>query len=165
MISGQPAYNKVVAHFGRSILLPDSLAIDRGALGQRIFNSPDDRKVLNGITHPAVRRAMLWSVLRCWWRGDWVVVLDVPLLVETGLWKLVAKTVVVYVLSPASLLSMTRAADALRCHPRSEPIQIARLLARPPIPPNPPLSREDAMSRINSQVRAVSSPLLPVCNA
>lgn len=40
---------------------------------------------------------------------------------------------------------------------RSEQIQLQRLLARPPIPPNPPLTREQAISRINSQVR--SSPL------
>lgn len=94
---GEPAYAKVLAHFGPSILLPNSSAIDRSALGQRIFSSPADRAVLNSITHPAVRRAMARAVLRCWWRGEKVVVMDVPLLVETGLWKWVAKTVVVYV--------------------------------------------------------------------
>ncbi|KAL7411719.1 dephospho-CoA kinase-domain-containing protein [Mrakia frigida] len=140
---GTPAYKEVLSHFGPSILLPPSsssssassssepLPIDRAALGQRVFNSESDRKVLNSIVHPAVRKEMAWQVLKCYLRGEWVVVVDVPLLIETGLWKWVGRTVVVYV---------------------SEQIQLQRLLARPPIPPNPPLTREQALSRINSQI-------------
>jgi dephospho-CoA kinase len=62
-----------------------------------VFNSEVDRKVLNGIVHPAVRKEMAWQVLKCWLRGEWIVILDVPLLVEAGLWKWVGRTVVVYV--------------------------------------------------------------------
>lgn len=39
---------------------------------------------------------MFWAVVRCWAKGNRVCVLDVPLLVEGGMWKWVAKTVVVY---------------------------------------------------------------------
>lgn len=65
-----------------------------------MFNSEADRKVLNGIVHPAVRREMAWQVLKCWMRGEWLVILDVPLLVEAGLWRWVGRTVVVYVCVP-----------------------------------------------------------------
>ena len=54
------------------------------------------RKKLNEIVHPAVRKKLFWSVMRCWWRGERMCVLDVPLLIEGGLWKLVGKVVVVY---------------------------------------------------------------------
>lgn len=61
-----------------------------------IFNDEEKRKQLNGIVHPAVRRAMVWSVVRAWVRGEKVCVVDVPLLIETGIWKWVGKVVVVY---------------------------------------------------------------------
>jgi dephospho-CoA kinase len=54
------------------------------------------RKLLNGIVHPAVGRAMLREVVRCWWSGESVCVLDVPLLVEAGLWRWVGDVAVVY---------------------------------------------------------------------
>lgn len=92
---GTPALAQIVAHFGPTVLLPDG-SLDRTKLGQIIFNNEMERKVLNGIVHPAVRRAMAWSVLDCWWKGHSVSVLDVPLLIEGGLWKWVASVVLVY---------------------------------------------------------------------
>lgn len=35
---------------------------------------------------------------------------------------------------------------------RDDEIQLARLLSRPPIPPNPPLSHDDAVARMRSQM-------------
>jgi dephospho-CoA kinase len=95
--SGQWAYKAVVAHFGPSILLPDSDRIDRAELGRRVFGSPNDRRALNAITHPAVRREMLGQVARHWLRGASVCVCDVPLLIEAGLWRFAGEVVVVYV--------------------------------------------------------------------
>ena len=60
------------------------------------FNDEGKRKQLNGIVHPAVRKAMVWSVVRAWVRGEKICVVDVPLLIETGVWKWVGKVVVVY---------------------------------------------------------------------
>lgn len=54
------------------------------------------RKKLNAIVHPAVRRAMLWKILHGWITGARFCVMDVPLLVEGGLWRYVGKVVVVY---------------------------------------------------------------------
>lgn len=92
---GTPALRSIVSAFGPSILFPDG-SLDRKKLGSIIFEDEKKRRILNGIVHPAVRRGLVWGVLGCWWRGEKVCVLDVPLLIEGGLWKLVGKVVVVH---------------------------------------------------------------------
>jgi dephospho-CoA kinase len=97
---GTPGYAKIVSHFGESILQPaaqDSKSksnpkgrpLDRAALGRLVFGaSPEatrNRKVLNSIVHPAVRWRMASLVLQAYVKGAWAVVLDVPLLFESGL--------------------------------------------------------------------------------
>jgi dephospho-CoA kinase len=92
---GTPALSKIVAYFGNSILLPDG-SLDRKKLGNIIFNDEAKRRKLNSIVHPAVRRAMLLGVLEHWFRGEKYCVMDIPLLIEGGIWKWVGKVVVVY---------------------------------------------------------------------
>lgn len=92
---GTKGLARIVKAFGKDVLLPDG-SLDRKKLGSIIFNDESKRRILNGIVHPAVRRAMLWGVIRCWTRGEKICVLDVPLLIEGPLWKWVAKVVVVY---------------------------------------------------------------------
>lgn len=38
---------------------------------------------------------MVWGIVRCWMRGEKLCVVDVPLLIESGLWRFVGMTVVV----------------------------------------------------------------------
>lgn len=95
VLPGTPALQKIAKHFGQDILLPDG-SLDRQKLGSIVFSAEHQRKVLNEIVHPAVRRAMLWEVIRCWWRGERMCILDIPLLIESGLWRFVATVVVVY---------------------------------------------------------------------
>jgi len=121
---GTPALKQIVAHFGRDVLQADG-TLDRAKLGAIVFSDESQRRKLNSIVHPAVRRAMFWGVVRCWWRGERVCVLDVPLLIEGGLWKFVATVVVVY------------------CSPE---IQLQRLMARDGS------SRENALARLNAQL-------------
>ena len=92
---GTPALAAIVRHFGSDILLPDG-ALDRAKLGGIVFNDEAKRKVLNGIVHPAVWRAIFWEVVTLWLKGKRICVLDVPLLIEGGLYKWVAKVIVVY---------------------------------------------------------------------
>lgn len=92
---GTPALAAIVRAFGAGVLRADG-TLNRAALGARVFADDKQRATLNAIVHPAVRREMFWAVLRCWWHGERVCVLDVPLLIEGGLWKWVAKVVVVY---------------------------------------------------------------------
>lgn len=81
--------------FGEDILQRDGY-LNRKKLGDVVFNDEGKRKQLNGIVHPAVKKAMVWSVVRTWIRGEKVCIVDVPLLIETGIWKWVGKVVVVY---------------------------------------------------------------------
>ncbi|KAJ7031129.1 dephospho-CoA kinase-domain-containing protein [Mycena alexandri] len=121
---GTPALAKIVSFFGPEILQSDG-TLDRKKLGSVIFNDEVKRRKLNSIVHPAVRRAMLWGVIKHWLRGSKYCILDVPLLIEGGLWKLVGQVVVVH------------------C---SAEVQLERLMERDNS------SREDATSRLNSQL-------------
>ncbi|CRK41361.1 hypothetical protein BN1723_005095 [Verticillium longisporum] len=104
--------------------------LNRPALGRRVFgDTPErraDRAVLNGIVHPAVRWAMYRAILRCYLRGNWAVVLDVPLLFEAGMDRMCGIVTVVAVRDPE--------------------VQMARLRAR-----DAHLSEEDARNRVISQ--------------
>ena len=92
---GTTALNRIKATFGNQVLFPDG-TLDRKKLGSIIFTDESKRKKLNAIVHPAVRRTMLWQILRYWIRGYKYCVMDVPLLIEGGLWKWVGSVVVVY---------------------------------------------------------------------
>jgi dephospho-CoA kinase len=140
---GTAGYRKIVEYFGPStpnLLLDPSTdpsidaskgaPLNRPALGQRVFGTSDekkkDRAVLNGITHPAVRMEMYKQLLYYYLTGCWAVVLDVPLLFESGLDVLCGTVMVVAVLDPA--------------------VQMKRLRER-----DSHLSAEDAENRVKSQ--------------
>jgi dephospho-CoA kinase len=59
-------------------------AIDRQRLGRRVFRDPPALRRLEGILHPMVRRAERRFVARARARRSPLVVLDIPLLFETG---------------------------------------------------------------------------------
>lgn len=58
--------------------------IDRKALGKRVFNDPEKRKILENIIHPLVRARSTQFISLCRKRRVPVCVLDIPLLFETG---------------------------------------------------------------------------------
>ncbi|ODM21258.1 hypothetical protein SI65_04311 [Aspergillus cristatus] len=140
---GTAGYKAIVEYFGPTtpdLLLPDKNdnnngeskggPLNRPALGRRVFgDSPEqrrDRGVLNGIVHPAVRWEIYKALLANYLTGKWAVVLDVPLLFESGLDLLCGTVVVVGVSDPE--------------------VQMARLRAR-----DAHLSAEDAENRVRSQ--------------
>ena len=51
---GQPALAQIAQHFGTAVLLADG-SLNRSALRTIVFNNADERKVLETITHPAIR--------------------------------------------------------------------------------------------------------------
>jgi dephospho-CoA kinase len=59
-------------------------AVDRKALGARVFGKPDELRRLERIIHPMVALAQRRFLARAARRRDPLVVLDVPLLFETG---------------------------------------------------------------------------------
>lgn len=121
---GKDAYQDIVATFGKEILQNDK-TLDRKALGNIVFNNEAKRKQLNAIIHPAIRKEMVRQ------RDEWVrngkecVVLDIPLLYESGLTHFVDKVIVVYV-DPET--------------------QLQRIMDRDES------TEEEAKSRINSQI-------------
>ena len=81
---GAPAHAAVVERFGPGVLLADG-RIDRPALAEVVFADPQARAELNAIIHPAVRDAMGRRLAEeAGSGGDRIVVLDIPLLVESG---------------------------------------------------------------------------------
>ncbi len=79
---GGPAYAGVVARFGPSVVCPDD-TLDRSALADVVFSDADALADLNALTHPPVR-ALIADRLAAEGPADAVVVLVVPLLVESG---------------------------------------------------------------------------------
>ena len=78
---GGAAYGKIVKAFGRSILKADG-SIDRQKLGERVFKRPVERKRLERITHPLVRKE---TARRLQAAKDAVAIVAVPLLFEAGM--------------------------------------------------------------------------------
>lgn len=68
---------------GEGILLPNG-EINRPALGQLVFNDVDKRRTLNFITHPVIHRSIYKQIIQYLLLGHNFVVLDLPLLFETG---------------------------------------------------------------------------------
>ncbi|MED4401170.1 dephospho-CoA kinase [Metabacillus fastidiosus] len=93
---GKTAYKEIVQHFGKEILNNDE-TINRAKLGSIIFQSEEERKILNNIVHPEVRKEMMSQTEIAKENKEEIVVLDIPLLYESNLTHLVHKTLLVYV--------------------------------------------------------------------
>lgn len=93
---GEDAYEDIRQVFGEDILKKDR-TLDRKQLGAIIFADEEKRKQLNGIVHPAVRKEMLQQRDAYVNEGKKCVVLDIPLLFEGNLTRIVDKTIVVSV--------------------------------------------------------------------
>ena len=91
------AWWEVVAVFGKAIVRND-LELDRKKLGDIVFNDSGKRKILERIIHPKVRKkckeriAAIKKMV-----PNAFVVIDVPLLIETGVQKEFDTVIVVYV--------------------------------------------------------------------
>ncbi len=88
---GSPVLSALADTFGKDILFPDG-SLDRRALAAVAFSSKENTERLNAVSHPAIlariRRALADAT------GD-AVVLDAPLLFETGLDALCDHTVAI----------------------------------------------------------------------
>ena len=78
-----PAYDDVLREFGPEVARPDG-AVDRKVLAARVFADAEARRRLNVLTHPHIRRRMAEEVSRLAARPNVdVIILDIPLLLET----------------------------------------------------------------------------------
>lgn len=83
MKPGQMSYNDIVNAFGQDILMEDGV-IDRQKLGQVVFNDEEKLKILNSITHPNVKKAILSSIVEKEIAGCDLYVLEAALLIQDG---------------------------------------------------------------------------------
>jgi len=81
---GKPAYDQIIARFGKDILDPDR-RIERRRLGAVVFSDTGARKDLEAITHPEISRLLLEKIERYRSAGIELLFLEIPLLFETGM--------------------------------------------------------------------------------
>lgn len=125
VIKNSPAWHDIVKAFGKEVLLADG-EINRTYLGDIIFKDHRKKEVLNKIVHPYVSKKMFEMVEETGQSSpDSVVILDIPLLIESGTYKKFEDVILVYI---------------------PEKIQLKRLMARDSI------SETDAMFKIRSQM-------------
>lgn len=114
-----------LAHeFGPSVILENG-ELARDVLGSIIFHDEAAKQKLNAMIHPLVKQKLVEGIEQAKARGEQLVVLDVPLMFESGFESLVDRTLVVYV-------------------PRE--IQVKRLMKRDQI------DESYALAKINSQM-------------
>ena len=81
---GGEALEPIREVFGDGVFFEDG-TLDRRALGDMVFNDVAARRALEGIIHPRVQRATMEAVDKAREDGADAVLLDVPLLFETGM--------------------------------------------------------------------------------
>lgn len=89
---GMPVFEAMVDHFGPEIVRPDG-TLDRQAVADRVFGDDEQLAALNAIVHPAAFAEVL-ARIEAHTDTDDIVILDVPLLVETGTDNMAAVVVV-----------------------------------------------------------------------
>jgi len=88
---GTPVYRKVLKRFGQGIVRSNG-QISRGDLGHIVFRDPSERRWLERQIHPVVVRKLKHFIRS----HHGTMALDIPLLFEARLQKLVDKIIVVY---------------------------------------------------------------------
>jgi dephospho-CoA kinase len=96
MRPGRPAWKRVVARFGPSILRADR-TIDRTALGGLIFSDPAVRRFVDGVVHPLVLAAQGREARRLERQGRIrIFVVEAALVIEAGYARHFDRVVVVH---------------------------------------------------------------------
>lgn len=121
---GGEAMPEIRRQFGDDVIREDG-GLDRARMAELAFGNEAARRALEGITHPLVQRDMLRELDEAAQRGEKIVLLDVPLLFETGMDALCDESWVLYA---------------------SRETQISRVMARDN------LSRAEAEARIDCQM-------------
>ncbi|MCM8771058.1 MAG: dephospho-CoA kinase [Candidatus Omnitrophica bacterium] len=85
-------YQKLISVFGKKILKKNCTAIDRKKLARIVFSKKTFLTKLNKIIHPEVIRTIKERIKK---DKSKIIILDAPLLIETGLDEIVDKLIVV----------------------------------------------------------------------
>jgi dephospho-CoA kinase len=89
---------KLLMTFGTKILYDNSLAINKKKLSDIVFSDKTMLKKLNEITHPAIINTIIYAIKSLYFKQKQYkfIIIDAPLLVETGLYKIVDEVWLVY---------------------------------------------------------------------
>ncbi len=123
---GSDGLKSVVAAFGNDVLLADG-SLDRKKLGELVFADDSKRKELNGILHPRIANESARRLADVAARGVPYAIYDAALLIENGIHRGMAATIVVAA-SDAMQLSRMMTRDGL-----SETAARQRLSAQLPL--------------------------------
>jgi dephospho-CoA kinase len=82
---------RVIAAFGQDIVRPNG-EVDRGRLGEKVFNNPEALKQLNAIVHPALFQRLRERLEELREGGAKVVVVEAAIMIEAG-WQVLADEV------------------------------------------------------------------------
>lgn len=121
---GKPAWKQVKIIFGQNYLNQDQ-TVNRKKLGELVFNNSAELKKLNDITHPLIYQEIQEKIKVEKDKGTPLVIVDAPILFETGGQSYCDKTLVISL---------------------PKDLQIKRLMERNN------LTRDEALSRIKSQM-------------
>lgn len=107
---GQHAWHAVVGQFGKEILIPGTMVLDRRRLADMVFADTHKLAVLNEIVHPVIL-ARIADVLESLEGTDSIVVIDAALLYEIGLAEAVGRLIVVVTESDIRIERLMRDRD------------------------------------------------------
>jgi len=160
-------YRRLVRAFGKGAVLdPATGEIDRERLARLAFSDRAVRRTLDRATHPPVALALALAVLRSWLLLRPVLVVDMPLLFETGADRLASATLVV---SAPEDLQVRRLAQrdgmdeeqARRRVGAQMPTAEKEARATAVLPNGPGVSREALAARVRALAGETGGPLRP----
>jgi len=123
---GGSLYSSYVQHFGKIVVNEDG-QLNKKLIADIIFNDENERQWINSVAHPVLLNRARDFLTQCAADGEFLAVLEVPLLFEAGWDSLVDEVWAVYI-------------------PRK--LQIKRLMARDG------MTHQEAVTRINAQMSA-----------
>ena len=97
-------WNSIREHFGEDAINETDGQINRSYLARVIFNNPDERLVLNKITHPEIQKQTFLKALYYWLTFRKFVVFDIPLLFESKIYQSWMNYIVVVKCDPSKQL-------------------------------------------------------------
>lgn len=123
---GGSLYSSYVQRYGKIVVNEDG-ELNKKAVADIIFNNESERQWVNSVAHPILLNRARDFLTECADNGEFLAVLEVPLLFEAGWDNLVDEVWAVHI---------------------SRKLQIKRLMARDGI------TRQEAVTRINAQMSA-----------
>lgn len=115
---GEPAWSAIKERFGNDAINEDN-TLNRAWLRQKVFSEPEERRWLEGQTHPRIRDRITEQLAAA--KSPYAI-LESPLLFESGQYELVTSTLVVDV---PEQLQVERACN----RDGNDPEQIKRIIA------------------------------------